>query len=248
MTAVDLQGAYNVRDLGGLMTGDGRMTVPGMLYRGDSLDRITEDDAAVLFGDLRIGTVIDLRTNVEVELLGESHSPVPRYRFSLLSEGSLGAEPFPSNDPEELAKVYISNLDGGRAAVRNTLEIMAANLKRGVPTLFHCAAGRDRTGVAAAVVLGLAGVTDDQIAADYVRSNRNARLVTKKLEENPLYANNRDRPEVILLHKETILGFLRLLREEHGGPLQFCLDSGVEPKTCAAFRRFFIAGPAADEG
>jgi protein-tyrosine phosphatase len=248
MTAVDLQGAYNVRDLGGLMTADGRATVPGLLYRGDSLDRITPDDAALLFGDLRIGTVIDLRTRAETELLGESRSPVPRYRFSLLSEGSLGTEPFPSDDPEELAKVYNSNLDGGRAAIRNSLEIMAENLKRGVPTLFHCAAGRDRTGVVAAVVLGLAGVTDEQIAADYVRSNRNARLVTRKLEENPLYANNHDRPDVILLHKETILGFLRLLREEHGGPLQFCLDSGVEPETAAAFGRYFVAGPSPDAG
>jgi hypothetical protein len=81
-----------------------------------------------------------------------------------------------------------------------------------------------------------------------VRSNRNARLVTKKLEENPLYANTHDKPEVILLHKETILGFLRLLREELGGPLQFCLDSGVEPETAAAIGRYFLAGPAPDGG
>jgi hypothetical protein len=91
-------------------------------------------------------------------------------------------------------------------------------------------------------------VTDEQIAADYVRSNRNARLVTKKLEENPLYVNGPgDRREVILLHKETILGFLRLLREELGGPMQFSLDSGVEPDTAAAIRRYLVAGPASGE-
>jgi hypothetical protein len=97
------------------------------------------------------------------------------------------------------------------------------------------------------VLLSLVGVTDAQIAADYVRSNRNARSVTKKLAENPLYAHpDGGRPEVILLHKETILGFLRLLREELGGPLQFCLDSGVEPKTATAIMKRFVAGPGAD--
>jgi protein-tyrosine phosphatase len=239
MTAVDLSGAYNVRDLGGLRTVDGRRTRHGLVYRGDSLDAITEDDARILFGELGIGTIVDLRTQAETEL-SRADFPVPRYRFSVLVEGRLGHEPFPSDDPDELAKVYLGNLETGRAAVKGTLDIVAANLQRNVATLFHCAAGRDRTGIIAALLLALVGVTNGQIAQDYVQSNRNARRVTKKLAENPLYANGSARPEVILLREQTILGFLRLLREQGGGPEQFCLDSGVSSETIEIIRELFV--------
>jgi len=243
MTAIELQGAYNVRDLGGLRTRDGRRTKHGLIYRGDSLDSITASDAKILFDKLGIGTIVDLRTKAETELSGLAF-PVPRYRFSVLVEGRLGHEPFPSDDPAELAKVYMGNLETGRQAVKGTFDIIAKNLQDGVATLFHCAAGRDRTGIIAALLLGLVGVTDGQIAMDYVQSNRNARRVTKKLAENPLYANHdTHRPEVILLHEQTILGFMRLLREQ-GGPRQFCLDSGVTEETIAAIAENFVAAPA----
>jgi protein-tyrosine phosphatase len=240
MTAVELKGAYNVRDLGGLRTRDGRQTRPGVVYRADSLDSITPDDAAVLFDKLGIGAIVDLRTKAEVEPGGVVF-PVPRYRYSVLVEGRLGQEPFPSDDPAELAKVYLSNIDGGRDAVRGALDVIATNLQAGVATLFHCAAGRDRTGIIAAVLLGLVGVTDGEIARDYVQSNRNARRVTKKLSENPLYANHdKDRPAVMLLHERTILGFVRQLRERFGGVRQFCLECGITPETIAVIQEKFV--------
>jgi protein-tyrosine phosphatase len=244
MTAIELQGAYNVRDLGGLRTKDGRITRPGVIYRGDSLDHITPGDTKILFDKLGIGAIIDLRTKAETELVDNLHFPVPRYRYSVLVEGRLGHEPFPSDDPFELGKVYLSNIDGGRAAVRATFEIIAANLLAGVATLFHCAAGRDRTGIMSALLLGVVGVTRGQIAMDYVQSNRNARRVTRKLAENPLYANHdTDRPEVILLHERTILEYMRLLQERFGGPVQFCLDSGVPAETIAVITDKFVITP-----
>jgi protein-tyrosine phosphatase len=243
MTAIELQGAYNVRDLGGLRTKDQRITRPGAIYRGDSLDSITPGDARILFDKLGIGTIIDLRTKAETELQ-ELHFPVARYRFSVLVEGRLGHEPFPSDDPVELAKVYVSNIDSGRAAVKGTFDLIATNLQAGVATLFHCAAGRDRTGIMSALLLDLVGVTDEQIAIDYVQSNLNARRVTRRLAENPLYANgdSKDR-EVILLDERTILGFTRLIRERFGGPREFCLDSGVSPETIAVIEEKFVSSP-----
>jgi protein-tyrosine phosphatase len=243
MTAVDLQGAYNIRDLGGLRTRDKRRTRHGLIYRGDSLDSVTPADAKILFDKLGIGGVVDLRTKAETELF-DGELPVPRYRFSVLAEGRLGSEPFPSDDPAELAKVYLSNLEGGRPAVKNTFEIIAADLQAGVPTLFHCAAGRDRTGIIAALLLGLVEVTYGEIARDYVQSNRNARRVTKKLAENPLYANHEaHRDEVILLHELTILGFMRQLQEQEGGPRQFCQDSGISEETISIIESKFVGDP-----
>jgi protein-tyrosine phosphatase len=248
MTAVDLQGAFNVRDLGGLRTRDGRRTRHGLIYRGDSLDSITPADAKILFDKLGIGTIVDLRTQAETELSNREF-PVPSCRFSVLAEGRLGREPFPSDDPAELAKVYLNNLEGGRSAVKNTFEVVAANLQAGVPTLFHCAAGRDRTGIIAALLLGLVDVTYGEIARDYVQSNRNARRVTRRLAENPLYANHEaHRDEVILLHELTILGFMRALQEQQGGPRQFCLDSGLSEETISIIENKFVGQPDEVEG
>jgi protein-tyrosine phosphatase len=242
MTAVELQGAYNVRDLGGLRTSDGRITRDGLVYRSDSLAHLTRSDTERVFGELGIGVIIDLRTKEETE--GEdAEFSVPGYRFSLLEEGRLGREPFPSDDPAELAKVYLSNLDHGRAAAAATVEILGRYISDGVPSLFHCAAGRDRTGVISALLLALVNVTDSQIAADYVQSNRHARLVTRKLATNPLYSHHDAHGnEVILLKRETILEFLRLLREQFGGPRQFALDAGTAPETISVIEARFRTG------
>jgi protein tyrosine/serine phosphatase len=240
MTAVELQGAYNVRDLGGLRTADGRQTRAGLVYRGDSLDHLTDSDLEILFGKLGIGTVIDLRTREETNAV---QFPVPDYRYSILAEGRLGREPFPSDDPDELAKVYLSNLDHGRAAAVAAIETVARCLSAGVPSLFHCAAGRDRTGILSALLLGLVNVTDAQIGADYTASNRHAQQVTRRLATNPLYARDgaHDR-KVILLKSETILDFLDLLREKFGGPRQFALDSGIAPESISVIEQHFITG------
>jgi protein-tyrosine phosphatase len=174
--------------------------------------------------------------------------PVPYYRYSILEEGRLGREPFPSDDPEELAKVYLSNLDHGRAAAAAAIETLARYVSQDVPSIFHCAAGRDRTGILSALLLGLAGVTDEQIAADYLASNRHARLVTSKLAANPLYSDGARGREVILLKPETILGFLRLLREKFGGPRQFLLDSGVSPQAICAIEQHLVTSAPEDAG
>ena len=104
------------------------------------------------------------------------------------------------------------------------------------PCIFHCAAGRDCTGVITALLLALVGVCDSDIAMDYVESNRNAHQVTRRLEENPLYSNDHLISDVILLKPETILLFLDLIREEYGGPTQFLLRCRVPSQTLERLR------------
>src|SRR5262249_22698062 len=82
-----------------------------------------------------------------------------------------------------------------------------------------------------------------------VQSNRNARRVTKRLADNPLYANHEaHQNEVILLHERTILEFMRLLREQAGGPLQFSLDSGGSEETIAVIEDKFLTAPGEADG
>jgi protein-tyrosine phosphatase len=158
--------AFNVRDLGGLPTQDGRTIRRGLLYRGDGVHRLAGADLEKA-RTLGLRTVVDLRTAGEIERGGQypvHEHPVVWHNLPILdrmwSEDDLvattGAAAF-------LCDRYLDMLRSGAPAIAEIVGLAAD----GTPMLFHCAAGKDRTGVVAAVLLGLAGVSAEEIAADY---------------------------------------------------------------------------------
>jgi protein-tyrosine phosphatase len=239
---IKLEGIFNLRDLGGLKTENSTYVLPGLIYRGDSLDTLSENDRKVLLGDLRIETIIDLRTAEEAGGDGlKDHRAFPGlevHNFSIVPEGRIGREPFPSADPEKLAERYLENLEEGRDAIRDSLTVIAESARERKPTIFHCAAGRDRTGLLAAILLSLAKVRDDEIIADYVASNQNADQVTARLLGNPLYSNS-DAPDgdkPVLLSADTMEIFLDLVRTRLGGTEAWALSTGIAPEALSTLR------------
>lgn len=153
---------FNLRDLGGYETADGRTVRWRTVFRGDGVHRLEAD----VFRDLGVRTVLDLRTEAEIETRGRAvgdhdwhHLPMIRtvWEPSWLTE-DLTAERF-------LADRYLDMLDEGAESLAGGLRLLTRPER--VPAVFHCAAGKDRTGVFAAVLLALLGVDDDVIAADY---------------------------------------------------------------------------------
>lgn len=239
MTTVELDGAYNVRDLGGLRLADGGETRHSVVYRGDSLDLISSNDEDILFKHYGIRAVIDLRTSEEAHPKVSVRNAVPYHRISLIDEHRIGREPFPSDDPEKLAGVYFGNVKDGSGAIVKIFDTLDHYISRGNPCIIHCAAGRDRTGVIAALLLAHANVREQEIALDYVRSNRHAHHVTQRLASNPLYSNNQmPLSDVILLKRETIQLFLALIRKSYGSSTQFLLDCGVSSRTLEGLSAF----------
>jgi protein-tyrosine phosphatase len=173
-----LEGSLNLRDIGGYETADGRHVRVGCVFRSDELHRLTDDDL-VAVAALGVQVVFDLRNVDErtarpnrlppgVELL-ERVTPSTQGP-TRTTEEQIVANELPMADDAEFAGVY-----------RRLLEILAPELKvileRAVdaparPLLFHCAAGKDRTGIATAVLLGLLGVSDDMILDDYELTTR----------------------------------------------------------------------------
>ncbi|MFF5172207.1 tyrosine-protein phosphatase [Micromonospora sp. NPDC000089] len=190
MTARDweLEGAPNARDLGGLPAADGRRVVAGRLIRTPALGRLTDADLPVL-GKLAPACVVDLRDSSEQEvapadrLVGEPRvvhlpvhdpaHPVFTYVSAVLLGHDLAAydELAAQGTPAAMAAIYrwfvtgASARDGFGAALRLAAE--PGNL----PLLFHCSAGKDRTGWLAVVLLTALGVDDAAIRADYLRHN-----------------------------------------------------------------------------
>ncbi|WP_329255486.1 GNAT family N-acetyltransferase [Streptomyces sp. NBC_01478] len=164
----------NFRDLGGYPTPDGRRVRPGLLYRADSLGRLSENsentDDWTRFLDLGIGTVIDLRHPWEIERRGRvpEHASFTYHNLSIEHRPYDQAVLTPDIDPGPyLAERYAEVAEDGTEEIGRALELVAAAAERNTPLVFHCASGKDRTGLLAALVLGLLGVAEETIIEDF---------------------------------------------------------------------------------
>src|SRR4051794_39583514 len=179
---IDLDGAVNARDLGGLEVAGGRRTASGVLLRADNLQDLSERDVALLVGELDLRVVIDLRTREEVAL--EGPGPLARDERVEIRHRSLFPEsgehtdvavdamlPWQGRplrgDPEETVAVrsYLGYLRDRPDSIVGALRDVAFG---GGAAVVHCAAGKDRTGVVCALALAAVGVPRDAIVADYV--------------------------------------------------------------------------------
>ncbi len=168
---ITLERVFNFRDLGGYASGR-RYTVRwGLIYRADGIHRIEGADLARVAA-LGIRTVLDLRTRAELDDHGRvpAESIAAAYEHLPLLEQVWERElPGAELDAVEfLAGRYLDMLDQGAASIVTALSTMADAHR--LPLVFHCSAGKDRTGVLAAILLSVLGVSDDDIAADYALS------------------------------------------------------------------------------
>ena len=228
---------FNVRDLGGLPTLDGRTVRRGVVYRGDGVHRLHGDDLESARA-LRLRTVIDLRTADEVE---RGRFPVERYQVDwhhlpvlrrIWSDDDLVAT---TDAADFLRDRYLEMLVGGRASISAAVELVAT----GAPALFHCAAGKDRTGVVAAVILGLAGVGADDITADYHASaGATEAFVDWLAVEFPqaMDAMTSQPPEYLEAPAEAMHGFLEEVDARHGSMEGLAEHLGITGDTVARLR------------
>ncbi|SEB86336.1 tyrosine-protein phosphatase [Paenibacillus sp. GP183] len=159
---LQIEGAYNVRDLGGYLTKDGRTTRWGVLFRADGLHKLTEESHGALVNK-GVRTVIDLRHTRELEekknVFADSDK-VNYHNVSLINPSAVGNAQIHS-----LGDLYINILEGSKAELLQVFSLLADRTDQA--TLFHCAAGKDKTGIVAALLLDLAGVPHETIREDY---------------------------------------------------------------------------------
>ncbi len=168
---VELEGTVNTRDLGGLPTQHGERTKPGRVWRSDALTNVTPGDLDTL-ASRGVRTVIDLRTTLERE---EEPHPLERDRRFEVVHVDLFAQVVDAfmhgaidGDPFDLRTHYRASFALARAGYREVFRHLARALTEGNgPTVLHCTAGKDRTGLVSALLLRAAGVSDEAIAHDY---------------------------------------------------------------------------------
>ncbi|MFI7641421.1 tyrosine-protein phosphatase [Nonomuraea sp. NPDC049400] len=176
---------HNFRDLGGYRTADGRTVRWGRLFRSDSLAKLRGPDWD-RFLALGVRTVIDLRYPWEIEAKGRvpHHDGVAYHNLSIEHRPYDQAEIDPDVDPWRfLADRYAEVALDGVEELRRTLEVIASADE---PLVFHCASGKDRTGLVAALVLSLLQVREGDIAADFALTElATGRLIADWRAANP---------------------------------------------------------------
>jgi len=226
--AVLLAGAMNFRDLGGYHTTDGRRTRSGLVYRSNSLQELTADDIDVLRRHLRVTTVLDLRSPKEIERDGVGpfvDDALHYINIPFLHESSDTGQP--GRISEGLVKRYLSYLEFATDNVVRALETIAD--EKGLPLVFHCSAGKDRTGVLAALLLGCLGVDRETVVADYAAKQHAHDEIMEFLRRRPSYVDAVDDmdPSSFLSEPATMRDFLRTLDERHGGACGWALAHGL---------------------
>ncbi|WP_157974768.1 tyrosine-protein phosphatase [Glycomyces dulcitolivorans] len=169
---IDAEKVFNLRDVGGWDAADGRKVRTGRVFRSDNLGMASEDDLDLLVNRLGVRHVIDLRRAEEWEIAGRfpEIDGVEFHHFELLHVKweNIGREyPAGADVVPFLRQRYSGMYEAGYLAVRDSLDVIAA----GEPVLFHCMAGKDRTGLVAAALLSVLGVGEADIAREYELSN-----------------------------------------------------------------------------
>ncbi|GAA1857940.1 tyrosine-protein phosphatase [Asanoa iriomotensis] len=176
---------HNFRDVGGYSTSDGGQTRWGRLYRSDGLGKLAGADW-VKFRNLGIRTVIDLRYPEEVARRGRvpEYDGLAYYNLSIEHRPCRQATVAPEVEPVRfLADRNAEVLADGPVEIGQALAVIAA--AHSTPVVIHCAAGKDRTGLLAALVLALVGVSEEDIVADYVLTDAAAPKFVDDWQANP---------------------------------------------------------------
>jgi protein tyrosine/serine phosphatase len=262
MAWIELDGTVNLRDLGGLPTTDGGQIAPGRLLRGDNLDDLSPADVDRLVSGIGLATVIDLRSPREIAVAGPGPlaavASVRHANFSLLPDSvSPGRRPAgggtdsPDGDDVILADrmnraaarypadlrcgLYLGYLEDRPADVVAAVRSIA--LSPG-PALVHCAAGKDRTGVVAALALSVAGTRPDAIVADYAASADRIDAILARLRVTQAYSAGIDGQPAgeQTPRPETMDAFLEQVGSRHGGAAQWLADHGFGADEAAVLR------------
>ena len=233
--SVELGGIYNMRDLGGFPGLDGRKVKTGMLYRASSLHRLDDEQA---WGDFDAKCVIDLRYDRERDAF-----PLPAFITDYLHAPILPdhwksdeeARKLPAD--QYLVAVYHERLELGGEAVRAILDALAFGDT--YPAGFFCMAGKDRTGVVAAIVLDLLGVGESDIADDFALSGDEVVALVEflkgreNIEDHPMM---NQREELLRVPRSAIELFLTEVDAKFGGLDGYVSQLDVPDATVKALR------------
>ncbi|MGV8881412.1 MAG: tyrosine-protein phosphatase [Rhodoglobus sp.] len=241
---IELSAPVNLRDLGGIPI-DGGVLRPGLAIRTDDLAYVTEASASALI-DAGVTAVIDLRSPLEVSMTGRgplAAYPIAYHHLPLMADvaGSVSTDRG-SFDHESMGSMYARMVETAAPQLVTALNVIAYSPGT---SAFHCAAGRDRTGVLAAMLLLVLGADDDAIVVDYARTGGNMVAIMQRTNAVmgamwKALGFDRDALDTSVLLEGSMEVSMRImlseLRERHGDALAPLRAAGLSSDTVVRLR------------
>lgn len=226
-----LPDTHNIRDLGGYVRSTGGMTRWNRILRGEALHHLRDESVSQL-EDNGLALVIDLRGPHETAITPHPFIDHPRVAYRNIVLFDALAPIVMAENPFDMARRYCDALDGCGPQLAEVLRAIVA-APQGI-VLFHCTAGKDRTGIIAALVLLACGVDRLDVAADYALTAQATGLIGQ-LRERAINAGGRpdhiDR--VLASDAGTMMVMLDHLDGAHGGIEAYLAAIGLSPAEVA---------------
>ena len=242
---IEIEGAYNFRDIGGYKTSDGRMTRWQSFLRADNVSTLPQHSQDTLVSTYGVRTVIDLRRRDEID--GQPDNVLarsPRVRYHNVDiVGDMVFDQVESAEPrDKIHASYRNMLDRRGLKFGETLRVLAR--PGALPAMYHCMGGQDRTGIVSALLLSLAGVPTETIAGDYT--------LTAEYRVDAYLGPNSIEPEAdpadytVEAYRarncppEVMLDTLKYLGERYGGVEAYVRSTSVTDDDIAALRAALV--------
>ncbi|MEE1158490.1 MAG: tyrosine-protein phosphatase [Atopobiaceae bacterium] len=245
-----------VRDLGGLRGANGRPVRHGLLYRGSALIGLTEDQRDIV-DDMGLALILDLRAAGELEgrpdyvpngceyvrISGMYDEDSEEVDFS--PTGMLRIMERIQNNPVGFMRGLYASMKFQNPAVHELVDCL---VREQVPLFFHCTAGKDRTGVCAAVVLMLLGVPDDEIVREFLLTNEyRSEIIHMSPEELPGSISENDRlnwAKINSVNEADLRYALDAVDERYGSREEyFEAEFGLDEGKLRALRDRYLVSP-----
>ena len=245
-----MDGAHNTRELGGYKTTDGKSVKWGMLYRSDKLSDISDTDQEYL-QDLGIKKIIDFRSKEEKE---EDPDIIPKgidyIEMPISVDGAMRSkiEAVLKGETNKDVKSFL--IDANKEFVSNYTDVYEDFLRNLIdddgPALFHCTAGKDRAGFAAAITLIALGVSKEDVIDDYMKTNQFTKErieeIIAQIELMTLYQTDAEILRPLLgVEREYIEAAFQTAEEKYGSLENFIRDGlNISDEDIQKLRNKFI--------
>ena len=249
---IPMGNATNFRDLGGIPTKDGRVVKWGKIYRSGKLNKLDSKDLDY-FNTLGINTIVDFRDDEEVvkdKTRYPSNREINRIRTPIgdrsgnmraeLRRQIKGADQKTFDSEKFVADVMSEFIDSFAFQYQPFLDVV--DNKDKAPVLFHCSAGKDRTGLGAAILLGMLGVDEEVILDDFMMSNyyRN-KVINKTLRKTSLVAKQRVTQPLVEVKESYLKAAFEAIDTKYGSMENFLeKEYGYDQKKLEIFRNKYL--------
>ena len=229
----------NFRDLGGYLTDSGRTVKWRRIFRSDSPSTLTPSDVRTITETLGIKSVVDLRSSNSILDDGRgllALAGLAYHNYPFLERRGIDPPTSGEQSADRLSAIYQWMLHNSGQLIAQAFTALAQNLNQ--PAMFHCSAGKDRTGILGATILTVLGVSREDVIADFLMTNEVIDGILARIKKMPGFESSTR--EGIIAPQPAIEKLMDSTQNDLGGSEAYLLHHGVQQSVIDGLRESML--------